>query len=142
MLKRKRLRFDLEGFKADLTISAATTGRGLERSGLVEIGLRTKEPNPLVKSFLWLQWPVIKAGTVEGQVSFHAEADDAGESWITVSIEDLGPFQFLNNVPEQVAAQWTSEILQLNPHWMIGAQDLGPEEEASKKKRSKTNKKS
>lgn len=136
MLARINLTHDTEGFSCDLVVATANMDRGLYRSGLVEEGLRSEEPNPMKKSFLWLQWPVLKAGTVKGHLSWIPDPDELdedeeeaqgeaaeGESteqvWVSSSIQDLKPEQFLANVPEAFGGDWIQAILELNPRWVM-----------------------
>lgn len=153
MLARRSLSYEIEGFSCDIVVATANTGMGLYRSALVEDGLRSEEPNIMIRSFLWLQWPVFKAGTVEGHVAWldhppdHDEDKDKGKAaegdepelvWYRADIQDLKPEQFLKHVPEWVASEWLTAILDLNPHWVMRSRGEIEEEKAdpAKKKRS------
>lgn len=149
MLARRNLSWELEGFACDITVATASTGMGLYRSELVEEGLQSREKNPMKKAFLWLQWPVIKAGTVSGDMAWTEEAGPQGEAaegesaepeqaWVRSDFDSITPETFLEQVPESVASEWLLAILELNPHWTLRT-SAELEEEASdpaKKKKS------
>lgn len=138
MLARRILSHEEVGFTCDLTVATANMDRGLYRSELVEEGLRSDEPAAMKKSFLWLQWPVLKAGTIKGHLAWIPDPDEdpdedpeangvaaEGEKpepeqvWVKSSIQDLTPSQFLSNVPEGFGGDWIQAILELNPRWIM-----------------------
>ena len=94
------------------------------------------------KSFLWLQWPVLRAGTVDGHLAWldylndaPIEGDDQELVWVKMDIQNLTPDQFLEQVPEQVASEWMQVILELNPHWRLRTRQDIDEENADPAKK-------
>lgn len=145
LLARRTLTRELEEFKCDIVVSAATTLMGLQRAAMMEQGLLSGEPNILRRMFSWLQWPVIKSATLEGHLAWleYPESDENEASvveepvWVQVDIHDLTVDQYLDCVPEVVAMDWLALILELNPHWerSITRDDGSDDDDPAKKKK-------